>query len=315
VVVGVDGSDAGQAALQRAAEEAGLRGAALHVVHVWQYPVALALPGYAVPMPAGEFEEEAEQVLEDALADAALDGSLEVARQTACGAAAQVLCQAAEGAELLVVGTRGHNRFTGLFLGSVSQYLAVHAPCPVLVVHGPREHTASEATAAAELLSSTAPVSSTAYDGASETAALIDIPEDECLALLASQRVGRLVVVRGGDPEAYPVNYVLDGRTVALRTDPGLLLDWATLGHVAFEVDRVDEEVHEGWSVVVHGIGQDVTDAMDRWSERVRSRDVVPWAGGERRHWIAIARPRFTGRRIVHQPQATDDTLAPASPS
>jgi nucleotide-binding universal stress UspA family protein len=52
------------------------------------------------------------------------------------GPAGSVLVQAAEGADLLVVGSRGHGGFVGLLLGSVSQQCVTHAPCPVLVVRG-----------------------------------------------------------------------------------------------------------------------------------------------------------------------------------
>jgi nucleotide-binding universal stress UspA family protein len=307
VVVGVDGSPASEAALERAAEEARLRHAVLHVVHAWQYPFDLTAASYtAVPVPAGEMEQWAEQVIDDALASAGVDQSLAVVRQATNGSAALVLAEASRGAQLLVVGTRGHNRLTGLFLGSVSQYLAVHAPCPVLVVHGPGDGAASGAATAPAASDAPAPVAPGAT-GAPGSPELLEIPEDECLALLAGRRVGRLVVVRDGMPQAYPVNYVLDGRTVALRTDPGLLLDWATLGQVAFEVDQIDEDSHEGWSVVVHGVGRDVTDGVDAWSERVRSRPLEPWAGGDRRHWVAIAGAQFTGRRLVRHESRHDD--------
>lgn len=296
VLVGVDGSEASQAALDRALEEARLRHAVLHVVHVWQYPLDLTAASYSVPVPAADMEQWAEQVLDEALEAAGVDGSVEVVRQAVNGNAALVLADAARGAALLVVGTRGHSRLTGLFLGSVSQYLAVHAPCPVLVVHGPRHGAAATAPSAPEDPASAAPSGAA---GAPGSPALLEIPEDECLALLAGKRVGRLVVVHDGIPHAYPVNYVLDGRTVAVRTDEGILLDWATLGPVAFEVDQIDEETHEGWSVVVHGIGRDVTDGVDAWSERVRHRQLEPWAGGERHHWVAIASAQLTGRRLL----------------
>jgi nucleotide-binding universal stress UspA family protein len=53
-----------------------------------------------------------------------------------------VLLKAAEGADLLVVGSRGHGGFAGMLLGSVSEHVAAHSPCPVVVVHGQREPSA-----------------------------------------------------------------------------------------------------------------------------------------------------------------------------
>jgi nitroimidazol reductase NimA-like FMN-containing flavoprotein (pyridoxamine 5'-phosphate oxidase superfamily) len=137
---------------------------------------------------------------------------------------------------------------------------------------------------------------------------LEEIPQEECLALLAGKSVGRLIVVHEDNPIAFPVNYVLDGHTVAVRTDPGTKLDWGALGRVAFEVDEIDEERRQGWSVIVQGVGRDITEGIDTWSERLRSRELVPWVGGERQHWIAIASPRITGRRIL----APEATAAPA---
>lgn len=312
VVVGVDGSDAGQAALGAALVEARLRHAVLQVVHAWQYPFELTATSYAVPVPAGDMAQWAAQVIDDALDAAGAGDAPDVVRQAVNGTASAVLADAARGAALLVVGTRGHNRLTGLFLGSVSQFLAVHAPCPVLVVHGPSAGNGARGQGAG---TSAVPAVSVVSHGAAGTPgspALVEIPEDECLALLGSKQLGRLVVVHGGVPQAYPVNYVLDGRTVAMRTDPGMLLDWATLGQVAFEVDEIDEGTREGWSVVVHGIGRDVTDGVDAWSEHVRSRTLEPWAGGERRHWVALASTTFTGRRLVRHGAAPDRRLAPA---
>jgi uncharacterized protein len=129
---------------------------------------------------------------------------------------------------------------------------------------------------------------------------LVDLSEDECLELLDAQSIGRIAVVHGGGPLIFPVNFVLDGRTVAFRTDPGTKLDWATMGHVAFEIDGVDPIYREGWSVLVQGVGREITDAGDAWSERISARTLAPWAGGAKDHWVAIATPVFSGRRIVH---------------
>ncbi|HUY64300.1 MAG TPA: universal stress protein [Acidimicrobiales bacterium] len=330
VVVGVDGSESSQAALVWALEEARLRQAVLHVVHAWQYPFEMAAGTYSVPVPAGEMRSWAEDVVDRALAAAEVDATVDLRRQVENGPPTSVLHEASRGAELLVVGTRGHGRMTGLFLGSVSQYLVVHAQCPVLVVHGPpasthsgrtRDAAVSAAAAATVAVDTDTDVSDELADTAASskladggpptsadgegngTGALEPMSEEECLGLLAGHSVGRLVVVHDGMPLAFPVNYVLDGRTVAVRTDAGTKLDWATLGHVAFEVDDIDEQTHQGWSVLVQGIGRDVTDGVDSWSERVMKRELEPWAGGDKGHWIAVASPRITGRRILsHAP-------------
>ena len=132
---------------------------------------------------------------------------------------------------------------------------------------------------------------------------LVELSEDECLDLLGTHSVGRIAVVRDGQPLIFPVNYLLDGRTVAFRTDPGTKLAGATLGRVAFEIDSTDPLSWEGWSVLVKGIGTEITDARDSRSKRIVSGWLVPWAGGAKEHWVAIASPVFTGRRIVHQPR------------
>jgi nitroimidazol reductase NimA-like FMN-containing flavoprotein (pyridoxamine 5'-phosphate oxidase superfamily) len=134
----------------------------------------------------------------------------------------------------------------------------------------------------------------------SEDAKLEEMSEEECLQLLASHSVGRVALLSGGRPLIFPVNYVLDEKTVAFRTDPGTKLDAATLGPVAFEIDETDDMYHEGWSVVVSGVGREITDAWDAWSERVTARHLHPWAGGSKEHWVAIASPTFSGRRIRH---------------
>lgn len=290
VVVGIDGSEAAQVALGWALEEARLRDATLQVVCAWQFPFEMSAGTFAVPAPAGEMQLWADELVDHALEDAGAQArsGVPVERLVDYGPAVTVLMNAARGAELLVVGTRGHSRVSGLFLGSVSQYLAVHAPCPVLVVHGPRPQAGPD-----EQL----PVAA-AQPAPQAEPGLEEISEEECLALLGGKSVGRLVVVHDGAPTAIPVNYVLDGRTVAVRTDPGTTLDWATLGRVAFEIDEIDEKHHQGWSVLVQGVGRDVTEGVDAWSERLRSHELEPWAGGERRHWIAIAAPQITGRRI-----------------
>lgn len=142
IVVGVDGSEGSTHALEWAAKEARLRSAPLTVVLAWQWPTSLyAGSGWAGvdPEAIDDLGKLAEQRLDETCAAVAtsLQG-LEVGRSVVESAAAPALVEAAEGAELLVVGTRGHGGFTGLLLGSVSQQCAHHSPCPVVIVPPPK---------------------------------------------------------------------------------------------------------------------------------------------------------------------------------
>jgi nitroimidazol reductase NimA-like FMN-containing flavoprotein (pyridoxamine 5'-phosphate oxidase superfamily) len=125
------------------------------------------------------------------------------------------------------------------------------------------------------------------------------LSRDECLALLADHQLGRLAVVIDDQPVIFPVNYALEGDAIGVRTDPGLKFDAALLSKVAFEVDGVDAESHEGWSVVVLGSGREITDAIDAASVRMREAPLVPWAPGDKAQWIKIFSETITGRRLT----------------
>ena len=145
IVSGVDGSPSSISALRWAIRQAGLTGAAVDAVIAWHYPVTVGGGYGAAPMvTAGgfDFRENAEKVLADAISIAVDPGSGVPVRPLAAeGNAAQVLLDAADGADLLVVGSRGHGGFTEALLGSVSQHCVHHAHCPVVVIRG-QEHGA-----------------------------------------------------------------------------------------------------------------------------------------------------------------------------
>ncbi len=133
VVVGIDGSEQAERALQRAVEEARLRGADLTVVHVVSLPFNLADP-ILTPRPTEhELRSLGLELIDRALGDLAVD-DLDVERIALIGHAAHQLCEAAQGADLLVVGSRGLGGFRGLLVGSVTHQVVGHAPCPILVV-------------------------------------------------------------------------------------------------------------------------------------------------------------------------------------
>jgi len=137
IVVGVDGSPASKAALAWAVEQAGLTGASVDAVIAWHYPIMVAGMPYApiAMVECADFGEFATKVLSDAIAEMVdPDGPVKVSSVVREGNAAQVLLDAADGAELLVVGSRGHGGFTEALLGSVSQACVHHARCPVVII-------------------------------------------------------------------------------------------------------------------------------------------------------------------------------------
>lgn len=142
IVVGVDGSAGSAEALRFALTEARLRKASLKAVTAWTLTYVAAPVGMMAPIDDAlipELRDNAKAVLDKAV-EAALGDATDVPIETVVmeGSPAQVLVDAAQGADLLVVGTRGHGGFTGLLLGSVSQQAAHHAPCPIVIVPHPR---------------------------------------------------------------------------------------------------------------------------------------------------------------------------------
>ena len=139
IVAGIDGSPSSISALRWAIRQAGLTGATVDATIAWHYPVSAGGYGWA-PIGMGttfDFKENAEQVLADAISTACDPGSdIPVRARVAEGNAAQVLLDASDGADLLVVGSRGHGGFTEALLGSVSQHCVHHAHCPVVVIRG-----------------------------------------------------------------------------------------------------------------------------------------------------------------------------------
>ena len=125
------------------------------------------------------------------------------------------------------------------------------------------------------------------------------LPEHTCYELLASKRAGWLVVIVADEPDAFTVNYVLVDRTIIVRTGYGLKYLQSRLQRVAFLVDELDETRHEGWSVVVRGVADEVTDDYAASTLPVRDALLTPWAEGSRERWIRII-PRVVTGRTVH---------------
>lgn len=134
IVVGVDGSEPSKDALRWAARQARLTGASLEAVMSWEIS---ATTSYPMPVPNGydpesDAKDALNQTVQSVLGEP--DG-LELVPAVVQGPAARTLVQEARGADLLVVGSRGHGPLVGMLLGSVSEQCVAHATCPVVVVH------------------------------------------------------------------------------------------------------------------------------------------------------------------------------------
>lgn len=134
IVVGVDGSGASIRALQWAGRVGGALDVPLLAVMAWEYPAMYGASGMG--MTEWRPDVDAKQALIDALEAAFGDhrpaGLQSDVRQ---GHPAKVMLDAADRAEMLVLGSRGHGGFVGLLIGSVSARCAELATCPVVVVH------------------------------------------------------------------------------------------------------------------------------------------------------------------------------------
>ena len=133
VVVGVDDSDHGQAALVWAAQEAAFRGAQLRVVHTFQ-PSYVDAP---LPTPVDAIDtihRDGRAVLEQAISNANIGASVDVEAIAATGSPAKALLEACRDADLVVVGRKGRSMLRARLLGSVATQLSHHAPIPAVFV-------------------------------------------------------------------------------------------------------------------------------------------------------------------------------------
>lgn len=120
---------------------------------------------------------------------------------------------------------------------------------------------------------------------------------DECWRLLSLHQVGRVGVTVDSAPEIYPVNHVVDQRSVVFRTDAGSKLRGLERSPaVCYEADGLNLDDCTGWSVLVKGRAVDVSSP-----EELRRVEALPlrfWASGAKPHWVRIIPREVTGRRI-----------------
>ncbi|WP_431900571.1 pyridoxamine 5'-phosphate oxidase family protein [Nonomuraea sp. bgisy101] len=124
------------------------------------------------------------------------------------------------------------------------------------------------------------------------------LTREECLDLLSSTPIGRIVFTDRALPAVQPVNFYLDGQSIVIRTSIGSKLAAATRrAVVAFEADEFDPKLRTGWSVTAVGQAREVTDPDEiAW---LAALPLTTWAPGSRDHYIVIEAEHISGRRIT----------------
>lgn len=125
------------------------------------------------------------------------------------------------------------------------------------------------------------------------------LPVHECWDLMKSVTLGRLVTSVDGRPQIFPVNFVVQRRTVLFRTAEGTKLVSTAINHkVLFEVD--DHTSSEGWSVIVEGRARSMR--TDEEIAEAESAHLLTWTATEKTHYVRILPDAVTGRRFQFGP-------------
>ena len=139
-LVAFDGSPSSIAALNWAAKHAALLGLEIEVVNVWEYaesPLDMAGVGFGTSAYVGESDPKiwSDQILKSGVGLVYGPGADQVKTTSVEGSVVRTLVELSKGAELLVMGSRGHGKFADLILGSVSESCSAKSKCPVVIVH------------------------------------------------------------------------------------------------------------------------------------------------------------------------------------
>jgi nitroimidazol reductase NimA-like FMN-containing flavoprotein (pyridoxamine 5'-phosphate oxidase superfamily) len=124
------------------------------------------------------------------------------------------------------------------------------------------------------------------------------LDDGECWEKLRSTSVGRLAVDNGGQPDIFPINYVVDDKSIVFRTKPGTKLAASVLlQRVAFEIDGYLPSDGHAWSVVVKGRAR----LIERMQERYDAEDLplFPWVAFPKSEFVRVIPQEVTGRRFT----------------
>lgn len=143
-------------------------------------------------------------------------------------------------------------------------------------------------------------------------AGIFELNEEECWNLLARGQLGRLAVAVAGEPDIFPVNYVIDGPRVLFRTAPGSkLAELSANPRVAFEVDEHDAT--SAASVVVKGTASRLE--LQREIDVADALPLAPWIPTLKYRWVRITPLSVTGRRFDRRPEPDRYAASKGKPS
>jgi len=143
-----------------------------------------------------------------------------------------------------------------------------------------------------------------------ETSHTTELTESECWSLLEGHVVARLAVDVGGQPDIFPINYVVDDGSLVFRTAAGTKLAAAVLSrHVAFEIDGMNTD-GSVWSDAVKGIAPEGTDMEERFA--MDDLPLYPWVVSEKPNFVRIEPQSVTGRRFAELDR--DERYHPGAP-
>jgi uncharacterized protein len=133
---------------------------------------------------------------------------------------------------------------------------------------------------------------------------------DQCWELLDGEVVGRLALIVDGHPEIFPVNFVLERRSIVFRSAGGTKL-WGAMTSkpVAFEIDGYDPQEQQAWSVVARGEAELIESQEEK--DAADARLLEPWQPGDKDFYVRLAPKALTGRRFkVNKPDLWSTRLS-----
>jgi uncharacterized protein len=121
----------------------------------------------------------------------------------------------------------------------------------------------------------------------------------ECVELIGERGIGRAATCSPDGPRIFPVNFVVDKESIVFRTSSSSALGTLSPGSViAFEVDGLDPDREQGWSVVATGRAERIDDEAEVERLRERGLEPRPWAVGLRRTYLRVTWTEISGRAV-----------------